>query len=238
MLSSPSSSRRLAGRVAVTAAVAVAIPLTATRAIEYVDVPVLAASSAAAAPRAPAAPAALAAVAAQPAPPAPVGTQIPDLKIEDDMVTINDQTKRWEDLTPAEKAAIRRDLAAAREELKRVDTQEIQREVRQALAEARIDKEEMRREMAQARIDIEEAVRDVEANAAEIRRAGQDPEQIKASVRASLKAVEAINVEAITRQAMASVDQRQIGAALAAAEAGLRKAEADLDRLEARARRD
>ena len=51
-------------------------------------------------------------------------------------------------------------------------------------------------------------------------------------MRASLKAVEAIDVEAITRQALASVDQGQIEAALRAAEAGLEKAESELDRLD------
>ena len=39
-------------------------------------------------------------------------------------------------------------------------------------------------------------------------------------------------MEAITRQALASVDQGQIEAALRAAEAGLEKAESELDRLD------
>ena len=71
------------------------------------------------------------------------------------------------------------------------------------------------------------------ARSAELRRAGQDPERIKATVRASLKAVEAVDVEAITRQAMESVDPTRIEAALAAAQEGMRKAESELDRLEA-----
>ena len=81
-------------------------------------------------------------------------------------------------------------------------------------------------------------MRDIDANAAEIRRAGQDPEQIKEIVRASLKSVEAMDLEAITRQAMASVEPAVVNSALAAAEAGLRQAQAELDRLDARTRED
>ena len=40
MLSNPSSGRRISGRMVVLATIAVAVPLTATRAVEYVDVPV------------------------------------------------------------------------------------------------------------------------------------------------------------------------------------------------------
>ena len=57
-------------------------------------------------------------------------------------------------------------------------------------------------------------------------------------MRASLKAVEAIDVQAITRQAMAAVDPAVMNAALAAAEAGLEKAEAELERIEEADERD
>ena len=106
------------------------------------------------------------------------------------------------------------------------------------MAQTKVDKEEIRREMAAARREVDEAMREIDANAAEIRRSGQDPEPIKELVRVSLKAVEAIDVEAITRQAMASVEPQVVKSALAAAEAGLRQAQADLDRLEAKTRQD
>ena len=77
------------------------------------------------------------------------------------------------------------------------------------------------------------AMREIDAHKAELRRAGQDPEKIKATVRASLKAVEAIDIDAITRQAMESVNPAQIEAALAAAKSGMEKAESELNRLEA-----
>ena len=71
-----------------------------------------------------------------------------NLSISDDLITFDGQTKRWEEMTPAEKARVRAELAQAREELKRVNTEEIRREVREAMAQTKIDKEEIRREMA------------------------------------------------------------------------------------------
>ena len=243
MLSNPTAGRRTTGRVILFGAIAVALPLTATRAVEYIDVPMLSAASPApaapAAPKQPVPPAAVAAVAAvQPAAQAAQVHSHSNLNITDDMVTIDGKTMRWEEMSPAEKARVRAELAKAREELRKVNTQEIQAEVRRAMAEAQIDKDEMRRELASARKEIDEAMREIDANAADIRRSGQNPENIKAMVRASLKSVEAIDVEAITRQAMASIHPATIEAALAGAEEGLSKAEAELARLEAKAQKD
>lgn len=229
MLSNPSSGRRLSGRILLVATVAVALPLTATRAIQYVDVPMLNAPSV----EKPASLAPIAAVASV-AQPEKVAAERrhSNLSINDGMVTMNGQTKRWKDLTPAEKAEVRKSLAEARAELARINNGEIQREVQSAMREARMNREDMQRELAQARIEVDEAMREIDAHSAELRRAGQDPEQIKATVRASLKAVEAIDVEKITRDAMASVDPATINAAMAAAQAGLAKAEAELERAE------
>ena len=235
MLSNPTSGRRLAGRALVLAGIAVALPLTATRAIEYVNkasaAPAAAPAAKAAAPMAPAA----AALAAQPAPAAP---RSPSVSVTDDMVTINGQTKKWSELTPAEKTEVRSSIDQARQEISRINHAEIEREVREAMNESRVNQEEIRREIAAAHAEVDEAMREIDAHAAEIRRAGQDPEMIKATVRASLKAVEAIDVQAITRQAMASVDPATIAAALAAAEAGLEQAEAELERIEKASERD
>ena len=65
--------------------------------------------------------AAAVALAAQPAKPATLH-QHSNLSMDDGMVTINGQTKKWQDLTPAEKAEVRRSLAEAREELAQVTT--------------------------------------------------------------------------------------------------------------------
>lgn len=244
MLNSSTTGSRTAGKMIILAAVAVALPLTATRAIDYVDVP--AAPHAPVVPSAPLAPqpsVVAAALSVQPVapvaplapvPPLPPAPRQGDLNINNDMVTINGQTKRWDQLTPAERQMVRREIAEAREELARtrIDRAEIERDVREALADVKIDREELRRDLAEARIEIDQAMREIDSNADNIRRSGQDPERIKAQVRASLRAVEAIDVEAITRQAMASVNPAAIAASLAAAEASIARAHAEMDRLE------
>ena len=271
MLNSTTTGNRAVGRILILTAVAVALPLTATRAIEYVDVPappatpealkapnvraplapmtpaVLTVQEAQAPLAPPASPAPLSPVAppapmapmtpmapvAPPAPPAPPAHYYGDLSINGDAVTINGRTKRWSQLTPAEKQYVRRQVAEAKQALANthINRAEIDREVREALAEARIDKEELRRNLLEARSEINQAMREIDAHAADIRRSGQDPEAIKAQVRASLKSVEAIDVEAITRQALASVDQTKIEASVAAAEASVERAQAEIERV-------
>jgi beta-lactamase regulating signal transducer with metallopeptidase domain len=234
MLSNPTSGRRLTGRMIVLAGIAVALPLTASRAIHYVDLPAPAAPKPVSAPVAPiAAVQVVAAVQPVPAvaPAAPVHHQ--SLSIEDDNVIINGERKKWKDMTPAEKAEVRRSIAQAKEELSKINHGEIQRQVREAMEGARMNREQALRETANARREVAMAMREIDAHKAELRRAGQDPEKIKATVRASLKAVEAIDIDAITRQAMESVNPAQIEAALAAAKSGMEKAESELNRLEA-----
>ena len=242
MLSNPTAGRRLSGRVMVFATVAIVLPLTATRAINYVDVPVAPASQAATAPAVAAA--AQAAVVAQPArqaEPAVADRSFTALNIErDGKLIINGQEKEWRDLTPAEKAEIRRSIAEAKEDLARahIDREEIQRNIREAMAETRIDREELRRDLAEARVEIEQAMREIDNNAIYIRRSGEDPEKLKATIRASLKSVEAIDVEEIMRKAMKGVDHAAIEASVAGAEAGIVKAQAEIERLEQRFERD
>ena len=242
MLSTPDSSRRLTGKAIVALTAAFALPLTATWATLYVDVPAPAPPAKPVAPAAPAAPlaplAALQAPAAPLAPVAPVAPNAPNatMHVDGDTVTINGRTKRWQDLTPAERAHIRSEIAKARAELSRnrIDRAAIQREVNEAMADARVDKQDLARDLAEARAEIAEAMREIDANAAQIRRAGHDPEAIKAQVRASLAAVQAIDVEAITRQAMAAVDPQVVAASIAAAEASIARATAEMERLESR----
>jgi len=232
MLSSPNNTRRSAGKALIAMTAIAALPLTATWATLYVDVPAPVAPTAPTASVAPLAPTAPAAPLAPLAPVAPVA----NMNIDGENVTINGQTKRWQDLTPAEREQIRRELAKARAELKNthIDRAEIEREVREAMSEVQVNKKELARDLAEARIDVAEAMREIDANAASIRRAGHDPEAMKAQVRASLKAVEAIDIEAITRRALAAVDPNVIAASLAAAEASIAQAEAEMERLESR----
>ena len=252
MLNNSTAGGRTAGKMMILAAVAVALPLTATRAVDYVDVPAPPAPpappAAPTAPQPPAPPLVPAALAVQPVapvapvpptPPAPPAPRHGDLNINGDMVTINGQTKRWDQLTPAERQRVRREIAQAREELARarIDRAEIERDVREAMAGVKVDHEELRRDLAEARVEIQQAMREIDSHAIDIRRSGQDPEAIKAQVRASLKAVEAIDVQAITRQALASVDPAAIAASVAAAEASIARAHAEMDRLEGKLER-
>ena len=234
MLTNPSTGRRMTGRMIVFAAVAVALPLTATRAIDYVDVPVAPAQVEPAAAQAPVAAVAPVAPAAPVAPLAPVH-RAKSLHFDNEgTIHINGQPKHWRDLTPAEKAEVRREIARAREQLARtrIDREQIRRDVHQAIRDAQIDKQELRRDLAEARNEIERAMREVDAHVVDTHRPGRNPAETKPTIRASLKAAEAIHVEAIQRQALASVDRHAIDASIAAAEASVERAQAEIDRIE------
>jgi bla regulator protein BlaR1 len=237
MLANPPSNRRIAGRLTVLAAIAIALPLTATRAVEFVDkvapvappaLPAHAAAAAVAAASAPAAP-------ASPEAPLPIAAVEPVQAIHSDReVIIDGQTKRWSELRPEEKAHVRAAIADARHELAQhqIDREQIRREIEEAMAEARADRSDLQRDLAEARAEVASAMAEIDAHAAEIRRAGQDPERIKATVRTSLKAVENIDIEKIKRDALASVDRAQIEASVAAAEKAIEQAESELDQLD------
>jgi phage-related tail protein len=147
---------------------------------------------------------------------------------------IDGHAKDWSQLTPAERARIHAAFDEARRSLANahIDRARIQAEVQAAMAEAQRSRGDGRREIAQAHREVEQAMREIDRNSAELRRHGQDPEALKATVRASLKAVEAIDVEAITRRAMASVDPAMIERSLQAAQEGMRQAQAAIDAAE------
>lgn len=253
MLTSPSPTRRLSGKALVAITAAAALPLTATWATLYVDVPAPVAPVESVAPVAPVAPVAsvapIAPVAqvqavAGVAPVAPVAAVPPakaehyngQLNIRGDMVTINGRTKHIDRLTPAEKQQVRRDIARAKAEIanSRIDSAEIERDIREAMAEFKFDKEELRRNLGESRVEIAEAMRQIDRHSAELRRSGRDPERIKAQVRASLEAVDSIDIDEVARKAIASVDAAGIAASVRAAEASLTKARAEIERLEER----
>lgn len=265
MLNSTTAGKRTAGKLMILTAVAAALPLTATRAIDYVDLPEPPAPPTApnppAVPAVPMVPAALAVQGdplAPPPPPAPIAPVAPiaptapiapvapippvphsyhgDLQINGDLVTINGKTKRWSELTPAEKVKIRSEISKARDSIRnaKIDRAEIDREVREALKNAQLSRRDLAQQMAEARREMDRAAREIDSKAADLRRHGVDPEAIKAQIRASLKAVEAIDVEAINRQALASVDPDKIAASVAAAESAMERAQAEMDRVEDR----
>jgi beta-lactamase regulating signal transducer with metallopeptidase domain len=246
MLRTANPARRLTGRVIVLSAIAVALPLTASRAIDYVDVAapgaapvhaVHAASPVHPVTAATAVPSASPAHAVLPAAATTVIQPEGNLSIEDGWVTIDGTRKRWEELTPAEKARVRSAVAEARAALERthIDREKIMRDV--AAATRDINLEELKANLARSRSDVAQALRGIDASAPYLRASGQDPEQLKASVRQALESARAVDVEAIKR-AVSAVDQRQIAASLDGAEESMRKARADLEEIAARMRAD
>ena len=226
MLVNPNRRRRIVGRTLIVTGIAVALPLTASWATRYVDVPV-----------APTAPLAAAAVIAdaiaptQPTPPEP--PRVPDLgNITNDTIQLHDRTMRWEQLSSKERNDVRAEVDKARSELER-DRSHLDRDMAGARAEmAKFSNGDFQREMANARVEMANAIRELDANAADIRRAGQDPEALKAQVRASLSEIEHMDIAKITREAMESANPDKIKAELDQAKASLTAVTARLDQLD------
>lgn len=249
MLTNPTPSRRLAGKAVIVGALAIALPLTATWATRYVDVVAPAAPEAPTPPKSPAPAAApeapLAPLAPLPAaaPLAPVPPQPPTTHrhhngdadigfVGGESVWISGKTKRWTDLSPSERAQIRRETARARQELDR-ETARLPEQMAQARREVeKFRNGEFQREMANARVEIRQALAEIDGNSAAIRAAGKDPEALKAQVRASLREVENMDIDKLVRESLASIDPDKIAAQLAEAKASLARIESRLDQLE------
>lgn len=252
MLISSHPRHRLLGRALILAGAAVALPLTATWATQYVDVEAPAASI----PPTPPTPASAPQAPLPPLPPRPAAAPLPPLPpvppiprradsgdadvnfgnginfIGDDTVRINGKTKRWTDLTPSERARIRADTAKARAELDR-ETARLPEQMAQARREVeKFRNGEFKREMAKARVEIRQALAEIDGNAAVIRSAGQDPEKLKEQVRASLAEVEKMDIDKMVRESLASIDPDRMNAQLAEAKASLARIEARLDQLD------
>jgi hypothetical protein len=249
MLTNPTPSRRLAGKLAVLGALAVTLPLTATWATRYVDVQAQTPPtpptppSPATAPEAPIAPMPAAAPLPPlpPVPPVAGHNRTSDFDVSfgdaeigflgEETVSIKGKTKRWSELTSSERLQIRRETAKARSELDK-QMADLPRELAEARREIEHGREEHRRELADARIEIAKALAEVDSNAAHIRAAGQDPEQIKDQVRASLRRVAEMDIDKMVRDAMAAVDPERMTATLRTAQASLARIEARLDQLD------
>lgn len=250
MLESPNRRRRIVGRTLIVAGLAVVLPLTASWATRYVDVPIAPVAPRApiapmspTAPLAPIAPLASAAFVVDvvaptpptpPTPPrAPRAPLVADLGfITNGTVQIHGRTLRWDQLSKLERDQVRAEVNKARQQLARERTH-IDRDMAGARNEmAKFRNGDFQREMANARVEMASALRELDANAADIRRSGQDPEMLKAQVRASLREVENMDVEKIAREAMASVNPDKMKADLEQAEASLARATARLDQLD------
>jgi len=248
MLSSSNPARRLIGRAMVVSAIGFALPLTASRATEYVDIPLPAAPAA----KAPTETAAVAtsvrpmsggaiAVAAQAAPAAAQPAARPasqdNITFVGDRITIDGQTKRWEELTAAEKSRVRAAIASARAALEQthIDQAELDRAVAAVPSKARMA--EIQGEIAKAQANIAESVRRIDQHAAEARAAGRQADQVEIAVRAALQSVQTTDFQAVAR-ALAAVDQAKIAQSVSGAAQSVDKAKAELARLQARMEAD
>ena len=247
MLTSPSTGRRLAGKALIVVTAAAALPLTASRATEYVDVS--APNSARAVPPdasrsiAAAIPAAIASAA--PAPAANASLSMPDLGgvtlgrndvafMADDSVLIGGKRKTLEQLTAAERSRLRHAIASSQQDLVR-DRERLPRELAEAKREAdRARSGELRREHMR---DIEEMRRDLaelDSRAAELRADGEDPAERKAEILRDLHEAEAEDIAAEEREAIEEADPKKIEGEIRAEEQQMARLLARLNQLEGR----
>ena len=195
MVYNPNPSRRLTGKLVILGALAIALPLTATRAIELVDVQAPTPPTPPSPPVAGIAPVApLAPIAPLPAaaPVAPLPPLPPVPPSRNGKVWIDGKEVDWKNVSPEEG-----NRASLPDEARRgratTSTAERARRIAEAMTDMKKDRLNAPRTEAPAR--GREAMREIDRSAA-VSRAGQDPEAMKATVRASLKAVEAIDIDA------------------------------------------
>jgi bla regulator protein BlaR1 len=246
MLRSPNPGRRTVGRLMVVSAIAIALPLTASRAVEYLDVAVPAPAAVPAAPAVPAAAPRVARIVTRVVPAAAVVVQpvVPsrpvapssgsiinadDMTINEDRVIIDGQTKRWEELTPQERARVGAAVAKARAAL--ANTHINQAQILESLRNVpdRKRMEEIQRDVARAQANAAAAANNVNINSVELRRWGVNPEQMQANIRTALQAVQGIDLSAL-----ATIDRDKIATDVAGAQQSMEKAQAELARIQAR----
>ena len=239
MLSTPTNGRRTAGKALIAISAAAALPLTASRATEYVDVP--APQNAATASKAMPAviPAVISSTSAAPA--ANASLPMPDLGgvtlgrndvafMADDTILIGGKRKTVEQLTPAERARLRHAIAGSKQDLVR-DRERLPREIAEAKREAdRARSGELRREHLRDIEDMRRELAEVDSRAAELRSEGEDPAAEKAEIMRDLHEAEATDIAAEERDAIEEDNP-------ARREAEIRSEEQQMERLLARLNR-
>ena len=259
MLTSPSNSRRVAGKALIALTAAAALPLTASWATIYVDVPGAAPLAPAAgahastsrAPHAPAAPAALmtAATASAAAPETPVQenadgtvTLAGGVKLgkgstaffANDDVLINGKVKRLEQLTSAERFQLRAVILRSQRDLAR-DRAALPRELAELRREAdRARSGELRREHMRDIEDLRRDLAEIDSEAAELRGEGEDPEKRKAEILRDLREAEAVDIDKEIREAIEAADPNKVVAELRTEEQQMARMLARLDQLDRR----
>jgi beta-lactamase regulating signal transducer with metallopeptidase domain len=259
MLTSPSTGRRFAGKALILLTAAVAMPLTASRATQYVDVPAPApAVPAAATPVGP-----VSAVAAVPAmaPTAPAASVSPTAALgptpptaplpypnvkgvnlgKDDVAFMGDDTilidgarKSIDQLTPSQRSKLRKSIRDSQADLAKERA-----ELPARLAEAQHELDRLRngdfkRELIRDREDIQRDLAEIDSEAAELRAHGEDPAKRKAEIVAALHELDATDIDSRVREALEEANPARIAGELAEAEAQMSRLLAKLDQLDRR----
>jgi beta-lactamase regulating signal transducer with metallopeptidase domain len=232
MLSCPGNGRRVTGKALIALTAAAALPLTASWATVYVDVPD-------AAPRGPATPTPATRVQenADGSVTLPGGVTLDKGStafFENDDVLINGKVKRLEQLTSEERSQLRatiirsqRELAQERADLPR-ELAELQREADRARSG------ELRREFMRDREDLRRDLAEIDLEADELRAEGEDPEKMKAEILKDLREAEAVDIDREIREAIEAADPRKVEAELRTEEEQMARMLARLDQLDRR----
>jgi beta-lactamase regulating signal transducer with metallopeptidase domain len=244
MLTSPSTARRIAGKALIALGATAALPLTASHATEYVDVPAPATPAAATVRPTPASPPIAAAVAAaQPVTPTGASLPVPDLRgvhlgrndvgfMDDDTILISGQRKTVEQLTAAERARLRDAIERSKQDLIR-DRERLPVELAEAKREAdRARRGELSREHAREIEQLKREIAEIDANAAELRAEGEDPAKQKAEALRDLREAEAEDIAAEEREAIEEDNPARRMAEIRAEEQQMARLLAKLDRIE------
>ncbi len=252
MLTNPSAARRFAGKTLIVLAAGAALPLTATRATEYVDSPmskaVPVATTAPAAANAPAA--AIPAAAGTPAPTPESYTENPDGTVTlsggvklgkdstaffaNDNVLIDGKVKSLDQLTPAERSKLRAVIAKSQQDLARERA-----ELPRRLAEARQELERarsglMKRDYQRDIQDMKRDLAEIDLEAAEMRAAGEDPAKRKAEIERDLREAQSVDIDKEIAEAMRDADPAKITGELRSAEEQMKRMLTRLDQLDGR----
>jgi beta-lactamase regulating signal transducer with metallopeptidase domain len=249
MLTSPSTNRRLAGQALIALTAAAALPLTASRATEYVDVraadkanPV---ETAAASPASAPAPLVWSATAATQTAVADGELPYPDLGgvrlgrndvafMADDTVLISGKRKTLDQLDASERARLRHAIASSQQDLVR-DRAELPKELAEAKRDAdRARSGELRREHEQDIAEMKRDLAELDSRAAELRAEGEDPAARKAEILRDLREAEAEDIAAQEREAIEEDNPAQRMAEIRSEEQQMARLLARLNQIERR----
>jgi len=258
MLRSPSRTRRIGGRVLIVTAIAAALPLTASHAVEYVITAAPAVPSAAAQSVPRAAMPVVAAVSAAAIQPAAVtraaasshydvtskdgehfdvsvgpDASDEDMSINRDFVTIDGKKKRWEELTPAEYARVKAAVAKARTELANthIDGARLQRDLANLPDQAKIA--QMQSQLAATHAKLAESASRMDAKIAAARAAGRQPDDLELAISEKLRSLQNVDLSEAMRS-LSSIDSKKIAQQVAGAQQSIERAKMELDQIQAR----